>query len=146
MSARPGKTSPKLVVDAATSARLARIRQKNTAPELLVRSMLHRLGLRFRVGRRGLPGSPDIVNVSKRWVVFVHGCFWHAHAGCSRATVPRRNRGFWRSKLDANRVRDARAVRALRRMGYTTIVVWECDVAAKPQLTTRRLRKLLPPR
>src|SRR5213594_720187 len=120
MRALPAKTrSAKLplLVDPETSARLARIRQKDTAAEQAVRRVLHELGLRFRVRNRDLPGAPDAANRARRWAVFVHGCFWHAHAGCYRATVPKRNREFWVAKFADNRARDRRVTRELRRRG-----------------------------
>lgn len=131
-----------LVLDAATSRRLAKIRQKNTSAELLVRQLLHRLGRRFRVGGRGLPGSPDVVNRSKRWAVFVHGCFWHAHPGCPRATIPKRNGEFWAAKFAANKKRDRAAVVALRRLGYTVTTVWECEAELRPRAVAAKLSKL----
>ena len=134
---------PSLVVDAATSARLGRIRQKDTAAEQAVRRMLHRLGLRFRIRNRDLPGAPDVANRSGRWAIFVHGCFWHSHAGCKRATVPRRNREFWLAKFSANRARDARALRELRRLGYRAVVVWECEAEKRADRLVRRLARLL---
>jgi DNA mismatch endonuclease (patch repair protein) len=131
-----------LVLDAATSRRLAKIRQKNTSAELLVRQILHRLGLRFRIGGRGLPGSPDVANRSKRWAVMVHGCFWHGHPRCPRATVPKRNREFWVAKFAANKKRDRAAVVALRRLGYTVTTVWECEVELRPDAVAARLSKI----
>ena len=102
MKARSGKEEPSgLIVDPETSARLARIPQKQTKPELIVRRELHRAGKRFRVKNRDLPGNPDIANRNRRWAIFVHGCFWHHHKGCYRATVPKRNREFWVSKFVA---------------------------------------------
>src|SRR5688500_542986 len=97
-----------LILDEVTSKRLGRIRQADTAPEQTVRRALWALGLRFRRANRDLPGSPDIANRTAHWAVFVHGCFWHAHTGCSKATVPKRNRQFWLEKFAANRARDAR--------------------------------------
>lgn len=117
-----------LVVDAATSMRLGRIRQRDTRAELRVRSVLHRLGWRFRINNRDLPGSPDIANRSRRWAVLVHGCFWHAHPRCARATLPKRNRAFWREKFESNRARDKRVLKTLRQMGYRVVVIWECSV------------------
>jgi DNA mismatch endonuclease (patch repair protein) len=140
-----GSVQQSLLLDPATSARLGRIRQKDTSAERAVRSLLHALGLRFRTRNRDLPGAPDIANRTWRWAVFVHGCFWHAHSGCPRATVPKRNREFWIAKFADNRARDARVVRALRGRGYRTLVVWECEVARPPALA-RRLRRLLPSR
>src|SRR5207244_9649743 len=112
---RSGK--PSLQVDPETSARLGRIRQKDTAAEQAVRRVLHQLGLRFRIRNRDLPGAPDAANRARRWAVFVHGCFWHAHTGCYRATVPQRNRDFWVTKFADNRARDTHVLRALRRRG-----------------------------
>lgn len=140
-SRRPGPKD--LVLDPETSARLGRVRQANTEPELLVRQLLHRLGFRFRVGARDLPGSPDIVNRRKRWAVFVHGCFWHAHRGCNRATVPTRNRAFWTDKFSANRRRDARKIRELQDMGYNIAVIWECEVYAHPDRTVQHVARQL---
>jgi DNA mismatch endonuclease, patch repair protein len=128
------KRSIGLVVDPETSARLARIRQAKTKPEILVRRELHRLGKRYRVHNRDLPGNPDIANRTQRWAIFVHGCFWHHHTACYRATVPKRNRAFWISKFVANRQRDAKAVRALRGLGYRVILVWECEVYRRETL------------
>jgi DNA mismatch endonuclease (patch repair protein) len=132
-----------LVVDPATSLRLSRVRQKGTSAELLVRSLLHRLGFRFRVGGRGLPGRPDVANVSRGWAVLVHGCYWHAHEGCRRATVPKRNRAFWEAKFAANSARDRRVLEALRAMGIRPVVVWECEVEERPAAVARRLRRVL---
>ena len=137
------RAHPSLVLDAATSRRLSRVRQKDTAAELLVRSLLHRLGYRFRVGGAGLPGRPDVTNISRGWVVLVHGCYWHAHPGCPRATVPKRNRAFWRAKFSANQARDRRVARELRAMGLRVVVVWECDIQGRPQVVARRLRDML---
>jgi len=115
-----------LVVDPETSARLGRIRQHGTSAELTVRKLLHAVGHRFRVHNRDLAGSPDIANRSRKWAVFVHGCFWHRH-GCKRSTTPSRNRDFWAQKFDANVARDARVQAALREQGYRVLVVWECE-------------------
>ena len=134
---RSGK--PSLQVDPETSARLGRIRQKDTAAEQAVRRVLHDLGLRFRIRNRDLPGAPDAANRARRWAVFVHGCFWHSHAGCYRATVPKRNREFWLEKFAANRARDLRVARELRRRGFHVTVVWECELDDGEKLA-RRLR------
>ena len=131
-----------LVLDAATSARLARIRQKDTAPELRVRALLRLVGRRYRLSNRDLPGSPDIANRSERWALFVHGCFWHAHRGCRRASVPKRNSEFWQAKFDANRARDMRVTRALKKLGFRVEIVWACELDDKPEEVLRRLRAL----
>lgn len=133
---------PILVVDAVTSARLGRIRQSDTSAEQIVRRLLYAHGFRFRVRNRDLPGSPDVANRRAQWVVFVHGCFWHSHTGCVRATVPKRNREFWVAKFEANKARDRRAITALRRLGYTVVVVWECETARSSSLEKRLLRRL----
>lgn len=132
-----------LVVDPATSERLGRIRQSGTAAELAVKAMLRQLGARAGNSRAKLPGSPDFVNLSRRWCLFVHGCFWHAHAGCRRATVPKRNREFWERKFAENRRRDARVLRALRSLGLRALVLWECDVEERTDSAAERLRRFL---
>jgi DNA mismatch endonuclease, patch repair protein len=134
----PKSSRNRLIVDDATSVRLGRIRQHGTAAELAVRSLIHSLGRRFRVQNRDLPGSPDIANRRRRWVVFVHGCFWHRHEHCKRTTTPSRNRQFWIDKFEANVARDARVQSALRRRGYRVIVVWECETADISRLRTLR--------
>lgn len=111
------------------AALMARVRQRDTRPEREVASALRSLGASYRKNVRGLPGSPDFANKSRRWAVFVHGCFWHRHTGCRRATIPKANRTFWLDKFAANRSRDARAIRALRRLGFRVAVIWECQTA-----------------
>src|SRR5689334_10095761 len=97
------------------------IRQKHTAPERAVRRLVWGLGYRFRTCVQNLPGSPDVANRGRRWAIFVHGCFWHGHAGCRLATMPKTNRSFWRKKLTANRARDAKKVDLLRSEGFKVI-------------------------
>lgn len=110
-----------------------------------MRKLLHALGRRFRVHNRDLPGSPDIANRARKWAVFVHGCFWHRHIGCKRATTPSRNRQFWLEKFDANVARDARVQAALRDQGYRVLVVWECESEDVSRLKTlRRVLAKLP--
>jgi DNA mismatch endonuclease (patch repair protein) len=132
-----------LVTDLETSARLGRIRQHGTSAELMVRKFLHSLGHRFRVHNRDLPGSPDIANRSRKWAVFVHGCFWHRHVDCKRTTTPSRNREFWLQKFDANVARDARVQAALRADGYRVAVVWECETADEPERLAQSLQQAL---
>jgi DNA mismatch endonuclease, patch repair protein len=129
-----------LDVDQATSIRLSRVRQRDTDAELLTRSIAHSVGLRYRTRNRDLPGSPDLANRKGRWAVFVHGCYWHAHRGCSRATLPKRNRAFWEAKFAANRARDARALADLARRGYRTVVVWECELVDVDEVRQRLTR------
>lgn len=133
------RTSP---TDAATSARMSRIRRKGTNVELVVGRMLRDLGLRYRKNVRGLPGSPDFANKSKRWAVFVNGCYWHHHSSCRKATVPKTNTDFWLSKFRDNRLRDARTISKLRGAGYRVVLIWECEVEAMQS----KLGKILEPR
>jgi len=121
---------------------MSRIGSKNTTPELLVRSLVHRLGFRFRLHRRNLPGSPDLVFVAARKVIFVHGCFWHQHPGCRYATRPATRVDFWEAKFARNRARDLRACEALAALGWTTLVLWECEVRDATRLS-KRLRRFL---
>ena len=113
---------------AARSQLMSRIRSRNTRPELLLRSLLHREGFRFRVHVASLPGTPDIVLAQHRTVVFVNGCFWHHHTGCRRATPPGTRIGFWRRKISRNIERDRQAKLALRRMGWSVLTVWQCQL------------------
>ncbi|MDZ4753491.1 MAG: very short patch repair endonuclease [Phycisphaerae bacterium] len=121
---------------------MSRIRSKNTTPELLVRSLVHRMGFRFRLHRRDLPGTPDLVFVGAQKVIFVHGCFWHQHPGCRHATQPATRADFWEAKFERNRARDRRACEALAALGWTTLVLWECEVRDATQLS-KRLRRFL---
>lgn len=131
-----------LVLDRATSQRMAGIRRSNTGPELAVRRVLHQLGHRYRVSNRDLPGAPDIANRKKKWAVFVHGCFWHRHSGCPKATTPKRNREFWLEKFEKNVDRDRAAVRALEHLGFVVLVLWECELGADRAIA--RLVRTLP--
>lgn len=112
------------------SALMSRIRGKDTGIEVLVRTGLHRLGLRYRLGGAGLPGRPDIVLPKHRSVVFVHGCFWHGHA-CPLFRLPKTRTEFWQAKVDANRLRDARNVADLEASGWRALVVWECQLRGR---------------
>lgn len=109
------------------SALMARVGPKDTTPELVVRRLLHRLGYRFRLHWRELPGTPDIVFPKRRKVIFVHGCFWHRHPGCREASTPKTRVDFWTRKFDANVARDARKTSALEAKGWEVNVVWSCE-------------------
>jgi len=126
-----------LQTDAATSARMGRVRQRDTLPELAVRRAVRELGIRFRVQNRDLPGSPDLANRRRRFAVLVHGCFWHRHRGCCAATTPKRNRAFWEQKFAANQARDRRVVRQLRLLGFRVMVIWECETKDERALSRR---------
>jgi DNA mismatch endonuclease, patch repair protein len=116
---------------------MSRIRGKNTTPELKVRSMLHRMGYRFRLHVPNLPGKPDIVLPKYKTVIFVHGCFWHQHEGCRMSFMPKTRKGFWMEKLAANRIRDTRAVEKLAALGWRSLVVWECEISDQASLSRR---------
>lgn len=121
---------------------MARVKGRDTAPERRVRSLLHRMGYRFRLHVAALPGKPDIVLAKHRTVVFVHGCFWHGHTGCARSRRPSSNRAFWNRKIDANIRRDARQRRELAAEGWRVMVIWECALR-KPETTARRIRRFM---
>ncbi len=122
---------------------MSRIRSKNTTPEKEVRSMLHRMGYRFSLHRKDLTGRPDIVMPKHRTVIFVHGCFWHLHAGCDKGRIPATRREFWERKLKGNAKRDKQHLRTLRQLGWRVITVWECDVERNGEKVARRLSRLL---
>jgi len=106
---------------------MANIRGRDTAPELAVRRIAHRMGLRFRLHRKDLPGRPDLVFPKHRLAVFVHGCFWHRHRGCRYAYTPKSRVAFWAEKFAANVARDAHQKRALEVLGWRVLVIWECE-------------------
>jgi DNA mismatch endonuclease (patch repair protein) len=122
---------------------MARVRQKGTAPELVVRDIIARGGYRFRTNGRVLPGSPDIFDPAGKLAVFVHGCFWHRHSRCRACTTPKRNAEFWREKFEQNIARDRRKLDQLRRLGYRVLTVWECQVKSPAKLARleRRLQR-----
>lgn len=113
---------------------MARVKNKNTGPEIVVRKTLHRLGYRFRLHRRDLPGNPDIVLPRYHSVIFVHGCFWHGHPGCSRANRPQTNSEFWNTKLDKNLRRDQEVQMHLRSLGWQVLVIWQCELKDREEL------------
>src|SRR5438128_12503853 len=104
---------------------MSRVRDRDTQPEKVVRSLLHSLGYRLRMHRRGLPGSPDIVLPRYRAIIFVHGCFWHGHKGCSRASRPTTNVDFWNRKIDGNIMRDEKTLGELKKLGWNALVIWQ---------------------
>jgi len=122
---------------------MSQIRSKDTAPEKLVRSLLHSLGYRFRLHVTGLPGRPDIVLPKYGVVIFVHGCYWHLHSGCEAGRLPTANRQFWRKKLMGNRARDRRQKEELTAAGWHVITIWECEVERRPNLVAKRLNAAL---
>ena len=124
---------------------MGQIRSRDTKPEMTVRSLLHSKGFRFTVNghsNRSLPGKPDIVLPKYKTVIFVHGCFWHFHKRCREGRIPSSNREYWSEKLKQNVARDARNRRALRRIGWKILIVWECQLR-DPRKLSRIMRKLL---
>jgi len=119
------------------SALMARIRGKNTKPELVVRGLLHSMGYRFRLHRRDLPGTPDVVLPRYGVAVLVHGCFFHHHRGCRLAYVPKTHTAFWQTKFAKNIERDRRTQKALRTAGWRPVVVWECETERPTDLANR---------
>jgi DNA mismatch endonuclease (patch repair protein) len=128
---------PDFMTAAGRSALMAKIRGKNTGPELIVRRLLHRGGYRYRLHRRDLPGCPDIVFPARRKVVFVHGCFWHGHAGCAKAMIPKTRREYWLDKIERNKERDAFNSSKLNAAGWETLTVWQCELRDMPRLGER---------
>ena len=128
------------------SAIMRGVKQRNTKPEMVVRSALHGLGFRFRLHVKDLPGKPDIVLAKYRLAIFVHGCFWHQHSACPTGQrQPTSNTSFWAKKFASNVARDARRENELRELGWNVGTIWECQ-AAEPAELTKAIRSLLPRR
>ena len=121
---------------------MSSVRARDTQPEIIVRSTLHRLGFRFRLHRFDLPGKPDIVLPRLRKVIFVHGCFWHQHKGCSKAKRPHTNQEFWNVKLDRNIARDSENYADLASQSWGSFVIWECETRQSPRLIQRLIELL----
>ena len=119
---------------------MSRVRQHGTEPELIVRGMLSRIGAKYRLNAKSLPGSPDIANRERRKAIFIHGCFWHYHGECPRGQIPASNVGYWKPKLLENRTRDERKVADLRKNGFDVMVVWECELSHEDRLLKRLSR------
>jgi DNA mismatch endonuclease (patch repair protein) len=128
---------------AARSENMRRIKSKDMKPERLVRSLVHKLGYRFRLHRRDLPGKPDLVFASRKKVIFVHGCFWHSHEiGCPDARLPKSNQDYWSLKLKRNKDRDRANEEALIQAGWRVLTIWDCELSNVAVIVTR-LRKFL---
>lgn len=124
------------------SAMMANIKSRNTRPEMAVRRAAHRLGLRFRLHRRDLPGSPDLVFPRRRTALFVHGCYWHRHHGCKYAYNPKSNVEFWQKKLQTNVDRDIRVRQELEVGGWNVVIIWECETRDSGTVTDVLNREL----
>jgi DNA mismatch endonuclease, patch repair protein len=112
------------------SLRMAKVRDRDTKPELTIRRLVHADGYRYRLHVRTLPGCPDLVFASRRKVIFVHGCYWHRHPKCKLARLPKSKLDFWLPKLEGNHRRDIRSARLLRRAGWSVLTIWECELAS----------------
>ena len=119
------------------SAVMRRVKGRDTSPELKVRRMLWAMGLRYRLHRKDLPGAPDIVLPGRKLAIFVHGCFWHGHDCARGARVPKQNRDYWTGKIGRNRARDIASQAALEALGWTPLVLWECDLKDAAALKVR---------
>ena len=120
---------------------MSRIRSKNTKPEVVVRKFLHAQGFRFRLHVKNLPGSPDIVLPKYRTVIFIHGCFWHGHEGCKKATLPKTRTEWWANKISRNIEHDQHSASALRELGWRVLVVWQCQI--KDEWQKKLVKELL---
>ena len=118
----------------ARSANMAKVKGKDTSPEMLVRRMVHAMGYRYRLHVTGLPGTPDLVFPGRQKIIFVHGCFWHRHSLCKRATMPSTRKAYWEAKLAGNVKRDADAIERLETAGWKVLVLWECALRDRATL------------
>jgi len=118
------------------------VKSNDTAPEMAVRRMAHSLGFRYRLYRKDLPGTPDIMFPARRKVIFVHGCFWHQHKGCCRSKMPKSNQSYWQAKLARNSERDLQVQAELSRMKWDFLVIWECESGNAEKLKERLLNFL----
>lgn len=124
-------------IDPNRSATMRAVKSKDTEPELKVRSLIHRLGYRFRLHRKDIPGTPDIAFPGRRKVIFIHGCFWHGHP-CKRGDrIPRNNREYWEKKIERNQQRDIANMNALRQLRWRVLVIWECEINQSQNLAKK---------
>lgn len=123
--------------DETTRNRMRRQRRRDTKPELAVRRAVTRLGYRYRVSSSTLPGSPDLSNKTQQWAIFVHGCFWHQHPGCKKATIPEHNKSWWVEKLERNSRRDREKEALLLQLGFRVKTIWECETLDLEALLTK---------
>ena len=123
------------------SENMRAIRSRDTQPEMAVRSLVHKLGYRFRLHRKDIPGTPDLVFPARRKVIFVNGCFWHSHA-CKTGLIPKSNRDFWLPKLRLNKARDKKNLEALMEQGWDSLVIWQCELRDSSAVR-RRVKRFL---
>jgi len=119
------------IISASRSKNMSAIKSKNTKPEIAVRKLLHSMGYRFRLHRKDLPGSPDIVLPKYKTVIFVHGCFWHRHENCKYASTPKTRKEFWENKFKLNLRRDSEVQEKIKSIGWQSVVIWECEINNK---------------
>lgn len=129
-------------IDPARSALMARVRQRHSAPELAVRRLLRDLGASYRLHPKHLPGTPDVIVPRNKCAIFVHGCFWHRHRSCVKASTPKTRTAFWTEKFAQNVARDAQKTRALCKLGWSVMTIWECQCRDLPKLEKRLRRRL----
>lgn len=122
---------------------MARIKSKDTLPEVRLRSILHKSGYRFRKNVKNLLGKPDIVMPKYKTIIFVHGCFWHGHKNCIDGRLPKTNIGFWKNKIEGNRNRDLHNIAKLRHDGWHVIQIWECTILKNPQKVLKRINLII---
>lgn len=122
---------------------MALIHSRDTKPELIIRSLLHNKGYRFRLHKKNLPGKPDIVLAKYKTAIFVNGCFWHLHEGCISGKIPKGNREYWEPKLHRNVERDKQNIMALHSIGWKTVILWECEVMKNPNASFDRILAVL---
>ncbi|MFH0984498.1 MAG: very short patch repair endonuclease [Candidatus Omnitrophota bacterium] len=122
---------------------MSRIKGKNTKPEILMRQILRRLGYRYHLRSKHLPGKPDIILPRRKLAIFVHGCFWHYHGRCREGRIPSTRRSYWKPKLLANRDRDAKKRSELKKLGWKILTVWECQIEKKPEAIVGKLTKVI---
>lgn len=125
------------------SAVMSKIKGKNTKPEIILRSALFKLGLRFRIHKKDLPGKPDIVLKKYNTVILVHGCFWHFHKNCREGRIPSSNSSFWKAKLERNISKDERNIQMLQKLGWKVLVVWECEIENQMEHVMHKIQKVL---
>jgi DNA mismatch endonuclease, patch repair protein len=133
-------------IDPARSAQMALVRGKDTKPEIIVRALVDQLGIRYHRHIIHLPGQPDLCFLRRKKAIFVHGCFWHQHQNltCWRSRIPKTRQEFWIPKLKANQIRDRRQIRELRKVGWKSLVVWECQtIKSKQLLLKKRIQRFL---
>ena len=123
---------------------MKKVRTKDTGCELVVRKMIYGMGYRYRLHKKSLPGKPDIVFGARKKVIFVNGCFWHGHSGCSRGKLPESNALFWQKKIEGNKLRDAKVVKRLKEVGWQSLIIWQCQVNGKNTVRLQsRIKKFI---